>query len=158
MHAAAGFAESTLTVRADGSFYTATTFTIILAANDFSLRNLTVSAEREDGSTPGARVTWSMSVPPGCVASVWVEFRTSSSGSVAIVTRASTSETEVLQTGLRCSTTYYIRVVVTGVASLLRSTLNSSQVQVQVPGKIALTTASGGEVTAILWVMNPTGS
>ena len=95
-----------------------------------------MSAEREDGPTPGARVTWSTTVPPECVASITVDFRTSSSGSVVrSYTINSTSGTEVIQTGLQCGTTYYIRVVVTGVASL--STLNSSQVQVQVPGKIA---------------------
>jgi len=51
-------------------------------AADFSLRTVTVSAESVDGSTPGARVTWSTAAPPECVASVTVEFRTSSSGSV----------------------------------------------------------------------------
>ena len=91
-----------------------------------------MSADREDGPTPGARVTWSTAVPPECVASVTVEF---SSGSVVIsYTTTSTSETEVIQTGLQCDTTYYIRVVVTGVDSL--GTLSSNQVQVYFEGKI----------------------
>ena len=107
------------------------TFTIHAAA-DFSLRLPTVSAVREDGPTPGARVTWSTTVPPGCVT---VEFRTSSSGSVVrSYTTTNTSETEVIQTGLQCGTTYYIRVVVTGVASLC--TVNSNTVQFFVGGKI----------------------
>ena len=96
-----------------------------------------MSAEREDGPTPGARVTWSTTVPPECVASVTVEFRTSSSGSVVrSYTTTNTSETEVIQTGLQCNTTYYIRVVVSGVASL--STLSSNQVQVYFEGKIRI--------------------
>ena len=90
-----------------------------------------MSAVREDGPTP--RVTWSTTVPPECVASVTVEFRTSSSGSVVIsYTTTSTSETEVIQTGLQCGTTYYIRVEVTGVASL--GALSSNQVQVLIVG------------------------
>ena len=94
-----------------------------------------MSAVREDGPTPGARVTWSTTVPPECVASVTVEFRTSSSGSVMrSYTTNSTSETEVIQTGLQCGTAYYIRVEVTGAASL--STLSSNQVQVCFEGKI----------------------
>ena len=99
-----------------------------------------MSAEREDGSTPGARVTWSTTAPPECVASVTVEFRTiSSSGSVVrSYTTTSTSETEVIQTGLQCATTYYIRVVVTGVASL--GTVSSNPVQVLVGGKITACT------------------
>ena len=112
------------------------TFTMHAAA-DFSLRLPTVSAvsSREDGPTPGARVTWSTTVPPECVASVTVEFRTSSSGSVVrSYTTANTSETEVIQTGLQCDTTYYIRVVVTGVASL--GALSSDPVQVVVGGKV----------------------
>ena len=114
------------------------TFTIHAAA-DFSLRLPTVSAVREDGPTPGARVTWSTTVPPECVASVTVEFRTSSSGSVVrSYTTTNTSETEVIQTGLQCATTYYIRVVVTGVASLCP--VNSNQVQLLL---------IGGKITAM---------
>jgi len=103
---------------------------------DFSLHTLTVSAERVDGSTPGARVTWSTTVPPECVASVTVDFRASSSGSVVrSYTTTNTSGTEVIDTGLQlqCPTIYYIRVVVAGVPSL--GTVTSNQVQVLVGGK-----------------------
>ena len=102
------------------------------AAATFADHSVTVSAERVDGSTPGARVTWT-TVPPECVASVRVEFRISSvrGGSEMIsYTTTNTSETEVIQTGLQCNTTYYIRVVVTGVASL--GTVESNTVQVLV--------------------------
>jgi len=106
------------------------------AAADFSLHTVIVSAERVDGPTPGARVTWSTTVPPECVASVTVEFRTSRSGSVVrSYTTTSTSETEVIQTGLQCETIYYIKVVVTGVPSL--GTVNSNRVNVSFEGKIA---------------------
>ena len=99
-----------------------------------------MSAVRADGPTPGARVTWSTTVPPECVASVTVEFRTSSDGSVVrSYTTTNTSETEVIQTGLQCDTTYYIRVVVTGVDSVTLGTLISNQVQVIVGGKIKVT-------------------
>ena len=113
---------------------------IIHAGADYSLCTVTVSAEREDGSTPGAKVTWSTTVPPECVASVTVEFRTSYSSSGSVVrsyTTTSTSETEVIHTGLQCGTTYYIRVVVTGVASL--GTMSSNQVQVHVGGTYKIT-------------------
>ena len=74
-----------------------------------------MSAESVGGSTPGARVTWSTTVPPECVTSVRVEFRTSSHGpAVVTYTTTNTSQTEVIQTGLQCATSYYIRVVVTG--------------------------------------------
>jgi len=104
-------------------------------AADFSLRTVTVSAESVDGSTPGARVTWSTTVPPECVASVRVEFRTSSSGSVVrSYTPTNTVETEVILTGLQCFITYYIRVRVTGVPSL--AALVNNQVQVRIGGKV----------------------
>ena len=75
----------------------------------------TVSVESVGGSTPGARVTWNTTVPPECVTSVRVEFRTSSPGPVvASNTTTNTSQTEIIQTGLQCATRYYIRVVVTG--------------------------------------------
>ena len=73
------------------------------------------SAESVGGSTPGVRVIWNTTIPPECVTSVTVEFRTSSDGPVvATYTTTNTSQTEVLQTGLQCATNYYIRVVVTG--------------------------------------------
>ena len=68
-----------------------------------------------DGPTPAVRVTWNTTVPPECVASVRVEFRTSSQGPVAATyTTTNTSQTEIIQTGLQCATNYYTRVVVTG--------------------------------------------
>ena len=107
----------------------------MLAAVEFAHLTVTVSAEREDFSTPGARVTWNTTVPPECVASVRVEFRHSRTMSgVRSYTTTNTSQTEVIQTDLQCATTYYIRVVVTGVLSL--GTLSSNQVQVLVGGKV----------------------
>jgi len=101
---------------------TTLTTTHAFIAADFSLHTVTVSAESVDGSTPGARVTWSTTVPPECVASVTVEFRNGSSHSGGSVVRSytttNTSQTEVIQTGLQCFAFYYIRVVVAGVLSL----------------------------------------
>ena len=88
------------------------------AAAQFSLFTVTASAESVGGPTPAARVTWNTTIPPECVASVRVEFRTSYFSPVlANYTTTDTSETEVIQTGLQCATNYYIRVVVTGAAS-----------------------------------------
>ena len=115
--------------------FTYMVFTSIHAAADFSLHTVTVSAESVDDSTPGAKVTWSTTVPPECVASVIVEFRASRSASGVITyTTTNTSHTEIIQTGLQCFTIYYIRVAVNGVNSL--GTLNSNQAQVLVGGKI----------------------
>ena len=89
------------------------------AAADFSLRTVTVSAERVGGSTPAARVTWSTTAPLQCVASVTVELISSRTKSgMRSYTTTNTSETEVIRTGLQCDTIYTIRVVVTGVHSL----------------------------------------
>ena len=96
-----------------------------------------------DGSTPGARVTWRTTVPPECVTSVRVEFRTSSSGPiVASYTAANMSQTEVIQTGLQCGTNYYTRVVVTGevrpaggMSTTVMLSPRHSDVQVLVGGK-----------------------
>ena len=88
------------------------------AVLDFHFRNVKIlSAESVGGSTPGVRVTWNTTVPPECVASVRVEFRTSSRMNgpvVATYTTTNTSQTEIIQTGLLCGTNYYTRVVVTG--------------------------------------------
>ena len=86
------------------------------AAVQFYHRTVTtVNAESVGGSTPGVRVTWNTTLPPDCVASVRVEFRTSSHGSVvATYTTTNTSQTVVIQTGLQCATNYYTRVVVSG--------------------------------------------
>ena len=90
-----------------------------------------------DGPTPTIRVTWNTTIPPGCVASVRVEFRTSSMGPVvATYTTNSTSETEFIQTDLQCTTNYYITVVVTGkISDDLNPTWSSRQVVVE--GKIS---------------------
>ena len=87
-------------------------------------------------STPAARVTWNTTVPPECVASVRVDFRTSSNMGpvVATNTTTNTSQTEVIQS-LQCGS-YYITVVVTGATSDgIHATLNSRPVQVVVGGK-----------------------
>jgi len=100
-----------------------------------------VSAEREDGSTPAARVTWNTTVPPECVASVTVKRRTTISGSVfSTYTTTNTSETEDIQTGLQCNTTYYFRVVVSGVHPL--GILESNEIQVLVGGKVTVCVTS----------------
>ena len=105
------------------------------AADQLSRPTVTVSAESVDGSTPAARVTWNTTVPPECVASVTVQFRTSRYGPVvATYTTTNTSQTEIIQTGLQCATNYYIRVVVTGATSD-GSTVSSSSVQVFIGGK-----------------------
>ena len=105
--------------------------------DDIHSHTITVSAERVDGSTPGVRVTWSTAALPECVASFRVEFRTSSQGSVVrFNTTTNTSETEVILADFQCPTNYYIRVVVTGVASL--GTVESMEVQKLVGGKITV--------------------
>ena len=115
----------------------------MLAGAGFSLHAVTVSAEREDGPVPGARVTWSTTAPPECVASFRVEFRTRSPGSVqASYNTTDISQREVIQTGLQGDTSYYVRVVVTGISSL--GLLISNEVQVLVGGN--------SEVTAYIYV------
>ena len=112
-------------------------FVITHVAGSLTLSTVPVSAENVRGfSTPAARVTWSTTVPPECVASVRVEFRTSRRGPAAVTyTTNNTLENEFIQTGLRC-TIYYITVIVTGKTSDgIRATLNSRQVQAAVGGK-----------------------
>jgi len=109
------------------------------AGADFSLHKVTVRAEREDGSTPGARVTWSTTAPPECVEDITVKRRNISSGSkVTAYTTTNTSETVVIQTGLQCDTTYYFRVVVAGARALQLGTLESNETQVLVGGKVTV--------------------
>ena len=105
-------------------------------AAQFSLSTVTVTAESVDDSTPAVRVTWSTTAPPECVASVRVDFRTSSRGTVeATYTTNDTSGTAVIQTGLRCDTYYYITVEVTGEPSDgQRPTRSSRPVKVFVNG------------------------
>ena len=116
--------------------FTGTACYCIHAAAQFSLSTITVRAESVDGSTPAARVTWNTTIPPQCVVSVTVEFRTPTARSEATTyTATNTSQTEFIQTGLQCTTYYYITVVVT--RALLegsRPTLSSRQVQVFVGG------------------------
>ena len=105
------------------------------AVTQFHFRNVKIlSAESVVGTTPGVRVTWSTTVPPECVASVTVEFRlTSRHGSVVVTnTTTNTSQTEVIQTGLQCATSYYIRVVVTGKLRPMPPTLSPTHPDVQV--------------------------
>ena len=105
------------------------------AAVQFLPSTVTVNAESVDGPTPAARVTWSTTIPPQCVTSVRVDFRTSSTGPVvATYTTNSTSQTEFIQTGLQCTTNYYITVVVTGEFAI-RLRQISNQIQVLVGGK-----------------------
>ena len=72
------------------------------------------------GSTPGVRVTWRTTAPPGCVASVRVNFKRSASQPVvASYTTTNTSGTQVIQNQqLRCGADYYVRVLVNGISSL----------------------------------------
>ena len=55
------------------------------AAGQFSLSNVTVSAESVGGSTPGVRVTWKTTTPLECVTYVRVEFRASSRGPMVAI-------------------------------------------------------------------------
>ena len=99
------------------------------AASQFGLSTVTMTAEIMDGPTPGVRVTWSTTAPPQCVTSVMVNFRSRSL--VATYTTTNTSETELIQTGLQCTTNYLVTVVVTGATPYgIRPTLRSRQVQV----------------------------
>ena len=104
-----------------------------LADTQFSSSTVTVSAESVSHSTPAVRVTWSTTVPLECMTSVRVEFRTSSRGPVvATNTTTNISQTEFIQTGLKCTTNYSIIVVVTGVISGgVRVTVNSRPVHVK---------------------------
>ena len=108
---------------------------------EFRSFSLIVSTESVGGSIPGVRVTWSTALPPECVTSVTVNFRTTTNGVlVATYTTNSTeSPTKISQTGLQCATSYYIRVVVAGEARyqgvLLEQFLSSSPVRVFVRGK-----------------------
>ena len=108
-------------------------------AGNLSLSTVNVSAESVSGSTPAARVTWSTTIPPQCVKSVRVDFRTKLSAHEPVVatnTTTNISQTEFIQTGLKCTTNYLITVVVTGVASDgVRVTVSSSPSRVLVGGK-----------------------
>ena len=121
--------------------YAIAAFCIIThTAGQFLLSTVTVNAANVRGfSTPAVRVTWNTTVPPECVTSVRVEFKTSSRGLVVATntTTINTSQTEFIQTDLQCTTYYYITVVVTGkISASQRPTLRSRQVQVTVGGKL----------------------
>ena len=121
----------------DKSYHLHAEFSFSIAAAQFTLSTVTVSAESVDGPTPAARVTWSTTAPPECVASVRVEFRAlRQSGLVTpTYTTNDTSGTAVIQTGLRCDTYYYITAVVTAETSDgIHPTLRSRPVQVFVNG------------------------
>ena len=113
------------------------------AVTQFHFLDVIVSAESVGGTTPGTRVTWNTTVPPECVTSVTVEFRTSSLGPVvATYTTTNISQTEIIQTGLQCGANYYIKVVVTGnirppggMPATLMLSSRHSDVQVLVGGK-----------------------
>ena len=102
------------------TFFTGTAYNrfisyYIHSATQFQFSTVTVNAESVNGPTPAVRVTWNTTVPPECVRSVKVEFRTQNIGAAATTyTTTNTSQTEVIQTGLQCTTNYYITVKVTG--------------------------------------------
>ena len=113
-------------------------FCLMHAVGQFLLNyNVTVNAESVDGPTPAARVTWSTTIPPECVTVVTVEFRTSRRGPVeATYKTTNKSQTEFIQTGLRCGVYYYIAVNVTRERSGAQDlTLRSRPMQVFVGGK-----------------------
>ena len=106
----------------------------ILFLNSTLLGNVTMSAGNVGGSTPGVRVTWSTTVPSkNCVASVTVKFKLSEKGNLSLAYNTTNiSETEVIQTGLRCATKYHIRVVVDSSSQMGR--WKSPQVELLVGG------------------------
>ena len=61
------------------------------AVTQFHFFIVTASAESVDGSTPGARVTGSTTVPLECVTSVRVEFRTIGSPGPVVATYTTTN-------------------------------------------------------------------
>ena len=108
-------------------------YNFFCVAAQYTLSTVTVNAEGVDHSTPAVRVTWRTTVPPECVASVKVDFRTGShSGDLVATYRTiNTSKTEFIQIGLQCITYYYVSVVVTGATSDgVRPALSSRPVQV----------------------------
>ena len=103
------------------------------AVGQFLLSTVTVNAESVNGPTPAVRVTWNTSAPE-CVTSVTVNFRTSSTGPVITSNTTNTaSQTEIIQSDLKCATNYHIFVVVTGQPG--HGTLSGPVLQVFVGGK-----------------------
>ena len=102
-----------------------------------SAESVAVGTENMNSSTHGARVTWRTTIPPECVTSVTVEFRTSSRGPV-VATNSTTnrSQTELIQTGLQRAMNYFITLILTGqVSNGVHPTLRSRQEQVCIGGK-----------------------
>ena len=105
----------------------------------FRSSKLIVHAESVNGSTPGVRVTWRTTLPPKCVTSVGVNFRTTPNGGLAATnSTTNTSQTEIIQTALQCGTNYYIKVLVSGKPTYqgvpIDQFLSSNQVQVFIGG------------------------
>ena len=102
-----------------------------------SAESVTVRTENMNSSTHVARVMWRTAVPPECVTSVSVEFRTSSRGPVvATYSTTNRSQTELIQTGLQHARIYYINVILTGdIPDSVRPTLRSRQEEVCIGGK-----------------------
>ena len=98
-----------------------------------SAESVAVGTDSMNRSTHGARVTWSTDIPPECVASVTVEFRTESLGSVVATT--TTSQTELIQTGLQRAINYYTLKVTGNISGGVRPTLTTRQKQVCIGGK-----------------------
>ena len=96
-----------------------------------------MTAESENSSTPGVRVTWSTTAPPECVTSVRVEFRPSKLGAILTTyTTTNTSGTHVIQSPLQCATEYYVRVFTIGESQRLGGMeVQSTQKRVVVGGK-----------------------
>ena len=112
--------------------------TTIHTAGRFGIATINVNAESVDGSSPGARVTWSTTIPHECVASLRVDFRAQSEFGTLVATynTTNTSQTEVIQTGLQCTTNYFITVVFTGeILNSIRPTLSNSVFRVLIGGK-----------------------
>ena len=109
----------------------------ILLLNFILLEYVTVSAESVNGSTPGVRVTWNITVPAECVKLVRVKFRLRlQEKPVATFNTTNVSETEIIQTDLKCATTYYIRVVVDQSENDTGTWKNQRAEEVFVGGKI----------------------
>ena len=117
----------------------------IHAVDQFLSSTVTVTVESVGGSTPGAGVTWTTTIPPRCMTSVTVKFRNKSGNLVATNTTTNTSQTEFIKTGLQCAT-YMIRVVVAGEPGDQGGNpltfIQDSVVQVLVGGKVIVCTRS----------------
>ena len=101
-----------------------------------SAESVAVGTDSMNRSTHGARVTWSTEIPPECVASVTVEFRTSNRGPVVATNSTTTrSKTELIQTGLQHAINYYTLTVTGNICVGVCPTLTTRQKQVCIGGK-----------------------